>query len=54
MKQQMMKSKFGDVREITAENYVDEVNKAGEDVWVALLLYQNSSEANFLTVFDVL
>lgn len=33
-------SKFGDVREISAQDYVDEVNKAGKGVWVILHLYK--------------
>ncbi|XP_031552911.1 phosducin-like protein 3 [Actinia tenebrosa] len=33
-------SVFGDVREITAQDYVTEVNKAGEGVWVVLHLYK--------------
>lgn len=35
------KAKFGSVKEITAVDYVDEVNKAGEDVWVVLHLYRS-------------
>lgn len=34
------KAKFGSVKEISAVDYVDEVNKAGEGVWVVLHLYQ--------------
>ena len=34
------KAKFGYVKEISAVDYVDEVNKAGEDVWVVLHLYR--------------
>nr|XP_022910338.1 viral IAP-associated factor homolog [Onthophagus taurus] len=34
------KSKFGSVREISAQDYVGEVNKAGEGVWVILHLYK--------------
>ncbi|XP_012268973.1 viral IAP-associated factor homolog [Athalia rosae] len=34
------KSKFGDVREISAQDYVQEVNNAGEDIWVVLHLYK--------------
>lgn len=34
------KAKYGDVREISAEDYVQQVNKAGEDVWVVLHLYK--------------
>jgi len=41
MKALQAKSKFGDVREISAVDYVDEVNKAGDDVWVVLHLYKS-------------
>lgn len=34
------KSKYGSVGEISAQDYVDEVNKAGEGVWVVLHLYK--------------
>lgn len=34
------KAKFGDVREISGQDYVDEVNKAGEGIWVVLHLYK--------------
>ena len=34
------KAKFGTVKEISAVDYVDEVNKAGEGVWVVLHLYR--------------
>lgn len=34
------KAKFGSVKEISAVDYVDEVNKAGEEVWVVLHLYK--------------
>ncbi|XP_039253445.1 phosducin-like protein 3 [Styela clava] len=34
------KNKFGDVREISAIDYVQEVNKAGEGIWVVLHLYK--------------
>ena len=34
-------SKFGDVREISAQDYVEEVNKAGKGVWVVLHLYKS-------------
>lgn len=33
------KAKFGSVREITGEEYVNEVNKAGDDIYVVLHLY---------------
>lgn len=35
------KSRFGDVREISAEDYVAQVNKAGEGVWVVLHLFKS-------------
>ena len=34
-------SKFGDVREISAQDYVDEVSKAGKGLWVVLHLYKS-------------
>merc|ERR1712192_9938 len=40
IKARMEKSKYGDVREITAVDYVQEVNKAGEGVFVILHLYK--------------
>jgi hypothetical protein len=39
MRELAQKAKFGSVREITGEEYVNEVNKAGEDIWVVLHLY---------------
>ncbi|KXJ16217.1 phosducin-like protein 3 [Exaiptasia diaphana] len=33
-------SKYGDVREITGQDYINEVNKAGDGVWVVLHLYK--------------
>merc|ERR1712059_225306 len=40
MKARSEKAKFGDVREITAVDYVQEVNKAGDGVFVILHLYK--------------
>ncbi|KAK9885924.1 hypothetical protein WA026_013802 [Henosepilachna vigintioctopunctata] len=40
MKVMLEKSKFGSVGEISAQDYVDEVNKAGKDIWVVLHLYK--------------
>jgi hypothetical protein len=40
MKAEMAKSRFGEVYEITAAEYVDAINKAGKDVWVVLHLYK--------------
>lgn len=34
------KQKFGSVREISGQDYINEVNKAGEDIWVVLHLYK--------------
>ena len=34
------KAKFGDVREITKADWVQEVNKAGDGVWVVLHVYK--------------
>lgn len=41
MKELADKSKYGEVREISAEDYVQEINKAGEDIWVILHLYKS-------------
>jgi len=35
------KAKFGDVREISAIDYVQQVNKAGEGIWVVLHLHKS-------------
>lgn len=35
-----LKAKFGKVLEISARDYVDEVNKAGDNIWVVLHLYK--------------
>lgn len=35
------KAKFGSVREISGQDYVNEVTKAGEGIWVVLHLYAN-------------
>ena len=41
MQAAQIKAKFGSLREITAQDYVDEVNKAGDGVWVVLHLYKS-------------
>lgn len=51
MKELASKSKYGEVREISAEDYVQEVNNAGEDVWVVLHLYK-SGYNNRITNFN--
>ena len=35
------KARFGSVKEISAVDYVDEVNKAGDGVWVVLHLHKS-------------
>ena len=40
MKQYQQAARFGEVMEITAVDYVQEVNKAGEGIWVVLHLYK--------------
>jgi len=40
IKAMQAKSRFGDVRDISAEDYVNEVNKAGEGIFVVLHLYK--------------
>ncbi|XP_014256415.1 viral IAP-associated factor homolog [Cimex lectularius] len=40
MMEQMSKARYGSVLEISGQDYVDEVNKAGEGVWVVLHLYK--------------
>ena len=40
LKLMSQKPRFGDVMEITGVDYVQQVNKAGEGIWVVLLLYR--------------
>jgi hypothetical protein len=40
MKAEAAKAHFGEVREISAEDYVEHVNNAGEGVWVVLHLFK--------------
>ncbi|XP_059473229.1 viral IAP-associated factor homolog [Neocloeon triangulifer] len=40
IKESVQKSRYGDVTEIRAEDYVQQVNKAGEGIWVVLHLYK--------------
>jgi hypothetical protein len=42
MKAAQLAAKYGDVREISKEDYVREVNKAGDGVWVILHVYKQS------------
>jgi len=41
LKELANKCKYGEVQEISAEDYVKEVNNAGEDIWVVLHLYKS-------------
>lgn len=34
------KPRFGDVREVSGQDYVQEVNKAGDGIWVVIHLYK--------------
>ena len=48
-------SRYGEVIEITGKDYVQEVNKAGEGIWVILHLYKRgfvSSHLNYLDYID--
>lgn len=45
------KAVYGSVREISAVDYVQEVNKAGEGVWVVLHLYKSGYPSTILIVF---
>lgn len=39
------KAKFGSVKEISAVDYINEVNKAGDGIWVVLHLYKTGQVA---------
>ncbi|XP_046396761.1 viral IAP-associated factor homolog [Ischnura elegans] len=40
IKAAVARNRFGDVREISAADYVEQVNEAGEGIWVVLHLYK--------------
>jgi len=40
MKAMANKSKYGEVREISGKDYIQEVNNAEQDIWVVLHLYK--------------
>lgn len=40
MKASLKASKFGEVLEITGKDYVQEINQAGDGIWVILHLYK--------------
>lgn len=42
LREAQQKARYGDVREISKDDYVREVNKAGEGVWVVLHVYKNA------------
>ena len=41
IKEKSTRSRFGEVIEISAIDYVKEVNEAGTDIWVVLYLYKS-------------
>lgn len=40
MQEKAKASQFGEVREISGQDYIQEVTKAGNDIYVVLHLYQ--------------
>ena len=42
MREAQQKSIFGEVREISKSDWVTEVNKAGEGIWVVIHVYKPS------------
>lgn len=40
MKRMSEKPRFGDVMEVSGQDYVQEVNRAGDDIWVIIHLYK--------------
>ena len=51
MKATHQKARYGDVCEISRDEYVREVNQAGEGVWVILLVYKPSLVPVLLILF---
>lgn len=43
LKAEYDRKRFGSVTEITKQNYVDEVNNAGDDIWVVVHVYKPGS-----------
>ncbi len=41
LKEKATRARFGEVIEISAVDYVKEVNQAGADIWVVLYLYKS-------------
>ena len=42
MREAQLRAKYGEVKEISKADYVTEVNKAGDGVWVILHVYKSS------------
>jgi hypothetical protein len=42
MREAQQKNKFGEVREISKSDWVTEVNKAGDGIWVVIHVYKPS------------
>lgn len=40
LKEQAQKNVFGEVIEISGQDFVNQINKAGSGIWVVLLLYK--------------
>lgn len=53
LKELANKSKYGEVREISAEDYIQEVNNAGEDIWVILHLYKSGYSNETVDVHEI-
>lgn len=53
MKAEAVKARFGEVREISAEDYVEHVKRAGEGVWVVLHLFKQGWDDSGHTVISV-
>lgn len=51
MKAAQLKACFGDVREISRDEYVREVNQAGEGIWVILLVYKTSYVDHSISIY---
>ncbi len=41
LQEKAARARFGEVIEISAIDYIKEVNQAGEDIWVVLYLYKS-------------
>lgn len=58
MKEKLNLSKFGEVKEITKADWIQEVNKAGDGVWVIIHVYKQGSVVktsvfiNIIIIYD--